>query len=101
MAKADLRKVPERWRTEGARQSPLSGGPRLAITPVHAMLNYLSSVLESECRLLLTVHGLDPGLGVGLHSDTRNRDSPALDVLEPVRPQLENWLSMCGSPTPP
>jgi CRISPR-associated endonuclease Cas1 len=90
--KADLRKIPERWRTAGARRSPLSGGPRLAVTPVHAILNYLFSVLESECRLLLTAQGLDPGLGVGLHSDTRNRDSLALDVLEPVRPQLESWV---------
>jgi CRISPR/Cas system-associated endonuclease Cas1 len=90
--KADLRKVPERWRTVGARQSPLSGGPRLAVTPVHAILNYLFSVLESESRLALTALGLDPGLGLGLHADTPNRDSLALDVLEPVRPQLENWV---------
>jgi CRISPR-associated endonuclease Cas1 len=90
--KADLRKIPERWRFVGARQSPLSGGPRLAVTPFHAMLNYLASVLASECRLLLTFQGLDPGLGMGLHTDTRNRDSLALDVLEPVRPQLEGWL---------
>lgn len=58
--KADLRKIPERWRTVGARQSPLSGGPRLAVTPVHAILNYLFSVLESESRLVLTSLGLDP-----------------------------------------
>ena len=37
--KADLQRIPEHWRTVG-RQSPLSGGPRLAITPVHAILNY-------------------------------------------------------------
>ena len=90
--KADLRKIPERLRTVGARQSPLSGGPRLAVTPVHAILNYLFTVLESESRLALTALGLDPGLGVGLHSDSPNRDSLALDVLEPVRPQLENWV---------
>jgi CRISPR-associated endonuclease Cas1 len=90
--RADLRKIPERWLTVGARQSPISGGPRLAVTPVHAILNYLFSVLESECRLLLTAQGLDPGLGVGLHTDTRNRDSLALDVIEPVRPQLESWV---------
>jgi CRISPR-associated endonuclease Cas1 len=98
--KADSRKIPDRWRTVGARQSPLSGGPRLAITPVHAMLNYLFSVLQSECRLLLTVQGLDPGLGMGLHTDARNRDSLALDVLEPVRPQLENWLFQCVAHQP-
>jgi CRISPR/Cas system-associated endonuclease Cas1 len=35
--KADLRKIPERWRTIGTRQSSLSGGPRLAVTFVHAI----------------------------------------------------------------
>jgi CRISPR-associated endonuclease Cas1 len=90
--KADLRRIPEHWRTVGNRQSPLSGGPRLAITPVHAILNYCFALLESETRLALTILGLDPGLGLGLHTDTPNRDSLALDVLEPVRPQVEEWL---------
>jgi CRISPR-associated endonuclease Cas1 len=90
--KADLRRVPEHWRTVGNRQSPLSGGPRLAITPVHAILNYAFALVESETRLALTTLGLDPGLGLGLHTDTPNRDSLALDVLEPVRPQVEDWL---------
>jgi len=29
---------------------------------------------------------------VGLHTDTHHRDSLALDVLEPVRPQIESWV---------
>jgi hypothetical protein len=90
--KADLRRVPEHWRTVGTRQSPLSGSPRLAITPVHAILNYCFALLESETRLALVALGLDPGLGLGLHTDTPNRDSLAFDVLEPVRPQTESWL---------
>src|SRR5580704_6427911 len=90
--KADLRRVPEHWRTVGTRQSPLSGSPRLAITPVHAILNYCFALLESETRLALTALGLDAGLGFGLHADTPNRDSLAFDVLEPVRPRVEDWL---------
>jgi len=90
--KADLRRIPEHWRTVGSRKSPLSGGPRLAITPVHAVLNYCFALLESETRAALCSVGLDAGLGMGLHTDTPNRDSLALDVLEPVRPQLESWL---------
>jgi CRISPR/Cas system-associated endonuclease Cas1 len=35
--KADLQKIPEHWKFVGSRQSPLSGGPRLAVTPVHAL----------------------------------------------------------------
>jgi hypothetical protein len=89
---ADLRKIPHHWRFAGSRQSPLSGGPRLAVTPVHAILNYCFALLEAETRLSLAALGLDPGLGVGLHTDTANRDSLALDVLEPIRPQIETWL---------
>ena len=90
--KMDLPRVPEHWRKVGSRQSPLSGGPRLAITPFHSVLNYCFALLESETRLALTAVGLDPGLGFGLHTDTANRNSLALDVLEPVRPDLESWL---------
>ncbi len=90
--KADLRKIPDHWRVVGSRHSPLSGGPRLAVTPVHAILNYCFALLESESRLALSALGLDPGLGLGLHTDTQNRDSLAFDVLEPVRPQVESWV---------
>jgi CRISPR-associated endonuclease Cas1 len=90
--KADLPHIPSHWREVGSRQSPLSGGPRLAVTPVHAILNYCFALLESESRLALAALGLDPGLGLGLHTDTPNRDSLALDVLEPVRPEVERWV---------
>jgi CRISPR-associated endonuclease Cas1 len=90
--KADLQKIPDHWRFAGSRQSPLSGGPRLAVTPVHAVLNYCFALLQAETRLAVSVLGLDAGLGVGLHTDTANRDSLALDVLEPIRPQIEAWL---------
>jgi hypothetical protein len=62
------------------------------VTPVHALLNCYFALLEAETRLALSALGLDPGLGVGLHTDTANRDSLAFDVLEPVRPQVEVWL---------
>jgi CRISPR-associated endonuclease Cas1 len=90
--KADLPRIPEHWRMVGSRHSPLSGGPRLAVTPFHAILNYCFALLESESRLAVSALGLDAGLGVGLHTDTANRDSLALDVLEPVRPHVEDWL---------
>jgi CRISPR-associated endonuclease Cas1 len=90
--KTDLPKIPHHWRFAGNRQSPLSGGPRLAVTPVHAVLNYCFALLQAETRLAVSVLGLDAGLGVGLHTDTANRDSLALDVLEPIRPQIEAWL---------
>jgi hypothetical protein len=89
--RADLRKVPDHWRTFGTRISPLTRSPRLAVNPPNAMLNYLYALLESEARLATAALGLDPGLGV-LHLDSRTRDSLACDLMEPVRPQVDTYL---------
>jgi CRISPR-associated endonuclease Cas1 len=90
--RADASRIPDHWRFVGSRRSPLSGGPRLAITPVHAILNYCFALLESETRLALNSLGLDAGLGLGLHTDTPNRDSLVFDVLEPIRAEIEGWV---------
>ena len=94
--KRDLYRVPEHWRTFGARVSPLTGSPRLAANPVNATLNYLYAVLEAETRLAVAALGLDPGLGV-LHVDTPSRDSLVCDVMEPIRPEVDayvlKWIS--------
>jgi len=89
--KNDLRRVPDHWRSFGARISPLTGSPRRAANPPNAILNYLYAMLESEARLAAAGLGLDPGLGV-LHVDAGNRDSLALDLLEPARPQVDAYL---------
>jgi hypothetical protein len=89
--KNDLSRVPEHWRSFGARVSSLTGSPRHATNPPNAILNYLYSVLESEARLAAAALGLDPGLGV-LHVDTPARDSLACDVMEPVRSQVDPYL---------
>jgi len=89
--KNDLRRVPDHWRSFGARISPLTGSPRLAANPPNAILNYLYAILESESRLAAAALGLDPGIGV-LHVDAPNRDSLALDLLEPVRPQVDAYV---------
>ena len=92
----DLPRVPEHWRTFGARRSPLTGSPRLSVNPPNAMLNYLYAILESEARLAASALGLDPGLGL-MHADTKARDSLACDLMEPVRPQVDayvlHWLT--------
>ncbi|HWZ96864.1 MAG TPA: CRISPR-associated endonuclease Cas1 [Candidatus Dormibacteraeota bacterium] len=93
---ADLRRVPELWRTFGTRSSPLTGSPRLAVNPLNAMLNYAYSLLETEARLAACAVGLDPGIGF-LHVDTDARDSLACDIMEPVRPLVDafflNWIT--------
>ncbi len=87
----DESRVPDHWRSFGARVSPLTGSPRLAVNPPNAMLNYLYAVLESESRLAAAALGLDPGIGV-LHVDTPARDSLACDLMEVVRPQVDAFL---------
>jgi CRISPR-associated protein Cas1 len=91
----DLPHVPAHWRVFGARRSPITGSPRLAVNPANAMLNYLYALLESEARLACAGVGLDPALGF-LHLDTGYRDSLACDLMEPVRPQVDahvlDWL---------
>jgi CRISPR-associated endonuclease Cas1 len=87
----DEQRIPDHWRTFGARVSPLTGSPRLAVNPANAMLNYLYALLESETRLAVAALGLDTGMGV-LHVDTKARDSLACDVMEPVRPEVDAFV---------
>lgn len=89
--KVDTRRIPHHWLTFGTRQSPLTGSPRLAVNPLNAMLNYLYAVLESETRLAAAALGLDPGLGF-FHNDKLNRDSLACDLMEPIRPMVDDYL---------
>jgi CRISPR-associated endonuclease Cas1 len=89
--KADSMKIPEHWKSFGSRVSPLTNSPRLAVNPANAILNYLYAILESESRLALATLGLDPGIGV-LHKDLRSRDSLACDLMEPVRPKVDELL---------
>jgi CRISPR-associated endonuclease Cas1 len=89
--KSDLSRVPDHWRSFGARMSPITKSPRLAANPPNAVLNYLYAILESEARLAAAELGLDPGLGV-LHRDAPNRDSLACDLMEPVRPLVDAYL---------
>ncbi len=87
-------RVPEHWAHFSARTSPLKQGgssPRMAADPINALLNYTYTLAESECRLALQALGLDPGLGV-VHTDKKNRDSLALDLLEPLRPVAEQHV---------
>lgn len=87
----DANRIPSHWLTFGSRHSPLTGGPRLSVNPANSLLNYTNAVAESECRLAACACGLDPGLGF-LHTDTANRDSLALDLIETIRPAIEAWL---------
>jgi CRISPR-associated endonuclease Cas1 len=90
-AHRDEARVPMHWRTFGTRSSPLSPGPRLAVNPANALLNYLYAILEGEAAIAARITGLDPGLGI-LHVDQDYRDSLAADLMEPVRPIVDRYL---------
>lgn len=58
----ELPRVPEHWRSFGTRIPPLTGSPRLAVTPACAMMNYLYALLESEASLAARALGLDAAM---------------------------------------
>ena len=87
----DAARVPVKWTRHDSRASALTNGPRAATNPINALLNYVYALLESESRLALLSAGLDPTLGV-LHADQRNRDSFALDAMEPIRPAVDAFV---------
>jgi hypothetical protein len=85
----DAAAVPEHWRIFNWRDSPLAGdGPRRAIDPPNAILNYLYALLETETRIACLTVGMDPGLGFQ-HTDEPNRDSLVSDLMEPARPRVD------------
>lgn len=84
----DKPRIPTRWLTLGKRISPLSKRAMHAATPGQAIFNYLYGIAESICALQLASVGLNPDVGL-LHTDTDNRRSLALDLIEPIRPEID------------
>jgi CRISPR/Cas system-associated endonuclease Cas1 len=86
-----LRSVPEHWRIFGARRSLITRNPRKATNPANAILNYLYSILEAEARIAAFKLGLDPGLNI-MHVDLKARDSLVCDLVEAVRPGVDEFV---------
>ena len=86
----DTARVPTHWLIFDGRRSLLTNGTssRRAERPLNAILNLAYRFAEIECRLALVAMGLDPGIGF-VHADMPGRDSLALDLLEPLRPHVE------------
>jgi CRISPR-associated endonuclease Cas1 len=89
--KSDLNRIPEHWLTYDNRRSPISGTARKPTNPVNAILNYLYTLLETETRLAIAALGLDPGFGL-LHVDHATRDSLVYDLMEPIRPRIDEYV---------
>jgi hypothetical protein len=90
-ARNEAKKIPEHWQAFGHRASLVTGKPRKATNPANAILNYLYAIAEAEAKIAALAVGCDPGLGI-MHADQGSRDSLALDLMEPVRPQVDGFV---------
>ncbi|MGA3354878.1 MAG: CRISPR-associated endonuclease Cas1 [Acidimicrobiales bacterium] len=92
-AAKDQRRIPPHWSVYEGRRSVLASAAsnRKAERPVNAMLNYVYSLVEAEAILACQAVGLDPGLGI-VHADAKGRQSLALDIMEPVRPEVDAFV---------
>ena len=90
-ARREATRVPKHWRAFGHRASLVTGNPRKATNPANAILNYLYAIAEAESKIAALAVGCDPGLGI-MHADQGARDSLALDLMEPVRPQVDGFV---------
>jgi CRISPR-associated endonuclease Cas1 len=90
---SDRRRVPANWTRYDGRRSVLASanGNRRAERPTNAALNYVFSLLEAEAVMACRAVGIDPGMGL-IHLDSRARQSMALDLVEPVRPDAEAFV---------
>lgn len=59
--------------------------------PANALLSWTYTMLLGEMEGIIRSHGLDASLGF-LHTDTANRPSLALDLMEPLRPAFADLL---------
>jgi len=89
----DRRRIPPHWSRYDGRRSVLASGNanRKAERPVNALLNYLYALVEAEAILACQAVGLDAGLDL-VRSDTKGRQSLALDIMEPVRPEVDAFV---------
>jgi len=92
-ATKDRRRIPPHWSRYEGRRSVLASAAsnRKAERPVNTMLNYLYALVEAEAIFACQAVGLDPGLGI-VHADAKGRQSLALDIMEPIRPEVDAFV---------
>ncbi len=90
--RSDVHRVPSHWATFDGRRSLLTNGNsnKKAAQPLNALLNLAFSLAAVEARLACEAVGLHPALGF-VHADEPRRANLALDLLEPVRPEVERF----------
>jgi len=89
--KHKTRNWPDQWTHFHYRASPISGGPRHAMHPANAILNYAYSVAAAQVTRALQVSGFDSAAGF-LHADAEGRHSLTYDVLELLRADIDQAI---------
>jgi CRISP-associated protein Cas1 len=85
------RNWPVQWTRFIYRASSISGGPRHAMHPVNAILNYAYSVVAAQVTRALQASGFDSAAGY-LHADAEGRHSLTYDVMELLRAEIDNAI---------
>lgn len=89
--------VPIEWRGFAQRASGISGNGYKATHPVNTILNYAYAILAGQVERALQIAGLDVAVG-SLHADQDGRASLVYDLMEPMRPIVDqvifNWMMM-------
>ncbi len=85
------RNWPDHWTQFHYRASPISGGPRHAMHPANAILNYAYSVVAAQVTRALQASGFDSAVGY-LHADAEGRHSLTYDVMELLRAEIDNAI---------
>ena len=75
--------LPKKWKFSGRNRRP----PR---DPVNALLSLSYVLAGGEVRRVIHQKGLDPAVGL-LHSIQPGRESLVLDIMEPIRPEVD-WF---------
>ncbi|AKH38459.1 MULTISPECIES: CRISPR-associated endonuclease Cas1 [Nitrosomonas] len=83
--------APTEWKSFTQRASSISGKGHKATHPVNAILNYAYAILAGQVERALQITGLDTAVG-SLHADQDGRASLVFDLMEPLRPVVDQVI---------
>lgn len=85
------KKAPDHWKYIRNRTSGKFGDARNATDPVNAIFNFCYSILEARAKTACVRAGLETDFGI-IHADRDNRAAFVYDIMEPVRPVIDEFI---------
>jgi CRISPR-associated protein Cas1 len=85
------KRIPEDWNHFSQRASGISGKGYKASHPINALLNYAYAILAGQVERTAQLAGLDVAVG-SLHADQDGRPSLVFDLMEPLRPVVDQAI---------